>query len=145
MKAVFLDSSFFKAVIDTHDNFYSQARKTWQLCIDNTYALYTTNYILDETYTLVRVKCDLKKALELRDALFGKKIDLAVIRVTVDDDAAAWEWFEKDWSKLSYTDCVSFAVMKRLGITSAATFDAHFARAGFQVLPAPRKDTLRVD
>ena len=53
----------------------------------------------------------------------------------VDDDAGAWEWFEMDWSKLSFTDCVSFAVMKRLGLTDVATFDEHFTRAKFIVHP----------
>ena len=98
MKTVFLDSSFFKAVIDPKDDFYSPARKIWQTFLDNKYPLVTTNYILDETYTLIRSKCDLKKSLELRDVLGTRKIDLSVIRVTIDDDAAAWEWFEKDWS-----------------------------------------------
>ena len=34
---------------------------------------------------------------------------------------------------LSFTDCVSFAVMKRLGIGRAAAFDRHFSRAGFKM------------
>ena len=135
MKPIFLDSSFFKAVIDTNDDFYSRARKNWQVLIDTHRPLITTNYILDETFTLVRVKCDVKKALELRNVLFRHEVNLQIERVTVDDDAAAWEWFEKDWSKLSYTDCVSFAVMKRIGLTDVATFDDHFIRAGFSVYP----------
>lgn len=135
MKPIFLDSSFFKAVIDTDDDFYSKARTQWQSLINTNRSLITTNYILDETFTLVRVKCNLRRALELRDVLFKKKINLTIIRVTLDDDASAWEWFEKDWSKLSFTDCVSFAVMKRLGLTDAATFDEHFKRAGFTVYP----------
>jgi len=135
MKPIFLDSSFFKAVIDTDDDFYSKARTQWQSLINTNRSLITTNYILDETFTLVRVKCNLRRALELRDVLFKKKINLTIIRVTLDDDASAWEWFEKDWSKLSFTDCVSFAVMKRLGLTDVATFDAHFKRAGFIIYP----------
>jgi len=54
-------------------------------------------------------------------------------RVTAADEAKAWDWFGLDWSDLSFTDCVSFAVMKRLGIGRAAAFDRHFARAGFKM------------
>lgn len=131
MNLLFLDSSFFKAFIDPRDTFYPQARALWKSLIEKDAPLITTNYILDETFTLIRVKCNRERALELRDVLFHHDINLRIERVTVDDDAAAWEWFEKDWRKLSFTDCVSFAVMKRLGLIDAATFDDHFARAGF--------------
>ena len=37
MKTVFLDSSFFKAVIDPKDDFYSPQEKFWQTFLDNKY------------------------------------------------------------------------------------------------------------
>ncbi|MFA7234316.1 MAG: hypothetical protein WC076_09405 [Terrimicrobiaceae bacterium] len=35
----------------------------------------------------------------------------------------------------SFTDCTSFAVMRRLGLVEAATSDSHFQAAGFRPLP----------
>lgn len=35
----------------------------------------------------------------------------------------------------SFTDCLSFLVMERLGIQQVLTFDKHFIQAGFKVLP----------
>lgn len=48
------------------------------------------------------------------------------------DEARAWNWFLKDWSDFSFTDCVSFALMERLGFKRVATFDRHFSKAGFK-------------
>ncbi len=52
-----------------------------------------------------------------------------------EDVEAAWAVFtafnDKQWS---FTDCVSYAVMKRLGITSAIAFDEHFKQFGFAVV-----------
>jgi predicted nucleic acid-binding protein len=51
--------------------------------------------------------------------------------VTKEDVLAAWEVFrrfrDKDWS---FTDCVSYAVMQRLQITTAFSFDHHFTQFG---------------
>ena len=38
---------------------------------------------------------------------------------------------EKEWS---FTDCVSFEVMRDSAITKALTTDAHFSQAGFEAL-----------
>lgn len=38
---------------------------------------------------------------------------------------------DKPWS---LTDCLSFTVMKREGLTEALTADQHFTRAGFRAL-----------
>lgn len=134
MNKIFLDSSIFKAIIDSHDDFHTQATSLWKEFILSNIPLITTNYILDETFTLIRIKCNLKRAIELRNFLSRPKVNIYIERVTIDDDASAWDWFIKDWSKLSFTDCVSFAVMKRLGIKYAATFDDHFSKAGFEIV-----------
>lgn len=133
-QTVFIDTSFFKALLDPKDDFHIQADKIWQLLLEKNIALITSNYIIDETLTLVRFRCGLPVAVKLRNLLHEYSEYLEISRVTLDDDVGAWSWFEKDWSKLSFTDCVSFAVMKRLGLTDVATFDEHFSRAGFTII-----------
>lgn len=39
--------------------------------------------------------------------------------------------------RLSLTDCASFALMERLGIAAAFTFDSDFRDCGYAMLPAP--------
>lgn len=140
MSVVFLDSSYFKALIDEKDEFHFQAEDILTLLANTQSQLMTTNYIIDETATLLRVRCGLEVALKFRRLLATSTPTIKLTRVIVADDAAAWKWFIKDWSNLSFTDCVSFAVMKRLGLTHVATFDQHFQRAGFTIIkPDPKK------
>lgn len=132
---IFLDSSLFKAVRDEQDEFYQLAKPLWDMLLENKTTLVTNNFILDETYTLLRAKCGKKKALELRRVLLAVGDQLQIERVTVEDEAEAWTWFEKDWRGLSFTDCVCFAMMKRLGIQQVATFNERFREAGFVCFP----------
>lgn len=134
MNQVFVDSSFLFAYFVESDTFHTESQNIFQAMAKQQLELVVSNFILDETYTLLRIKSNLPTALALRQALENSKILLTIIRVTVDDEADAWEWFTKPWSKLSYTDCVSFALMKRLGLTQVATFDVHFAKAGFKII-----------
>lgn len=131
---IFLDSSFFKALLDEKDEFFPRAVRVFSFCHKQQAKLVTTNYIVDETLTLLRVRCGLPIALKLRELLTKGAQKILLIRVSIEDEAEAWDWFEKPWSKLSFTDCVSFAVMKRLGLTDVATFDQHFSKAGFKIL-----------
>ncbi len=131
---VFVDTSWWKALIDQFDDFHLQSVEQWERIKQQKMILLTTNFVLDESYTLLRVRRELGTALDLRQTLFDIGDQLAMERVSIIDEGNAWDWFEEDWSKLSYTDCTSFAVMKRLGLTQAASFDQHFVRAGFALL-----------
>ena len=129
---IFIDTGFFKALVDGQDDFHEQAKKIWQKLEEET-DLITSNYVIDETLTVIRIKCGLKKALKFRDLLVENGQILKIVRVMAEDEAKAWQWFVKNWSKLSFTDCVSFAIMRRLGLKRAAAFDKHFQQAGFKV------------
>lgn len=131
---VFVDTSAWKALVDVDDDFHDQAKSIFLKMKTKSTTLVTSNFILDETFTLIRQRCGLIIALKLRDLFAASKSELIIDRITISDEAGAWKWFEKDWSKLSYTDCVTFAQMGRLGIRKVFTFDQHFTRAGFDVI-----------
>lgn len=132
-KDVFLDSSFFKALVDVHDDFNPPASDLWSRFRESGIKLITSNFILDETLTLIRKRCGLVVALEFRDRLSQGFKKMRIARIGLIDETEAWSWFEKDWSDPSFTDCTSFALMRRLGLERVATFDKHFARAGFKI------------
>lgn len=131
---VFVDTSFFKGLIDAHDDFHQKAKERWLKLKEKNTALITSNYVLDESFTLIRIRCGIKIVDQFRDDIVKSSHVIKVMRVTVTDEANAWKWFLNDWSKLSFTDCVSFALMKRLDIARVATFDEHFNRAGFTII-----------
>lgn len=134
MIEVFVDTSWFKAIADDKDEFHLRGKKVEAALEVEKALLVTTNYILDEAFTLIRVRRSLERAMEFRQTLFEMSGILKIVRVTSVDEVEAWGWFVKNWSKLSFTDCTCFAVMKRLGIKRVATFDKHFKRAGFEVI-----------
>lgn len=129
---IFLDTSFLKGLFDPRDDFHLQARLIWERLEKAKPLIITSNYIIDETFTLLRKRCGMDIVRQVRkDLVITKRV--RIIRATVVDEAEAWQWLQKNWSDLSFTDCVSFAQMKRLGITRVTTFDGHFSRAGFQI------------
>ena len=131
---VFIDTSAFKAIIDKNDDFHNQAVKIWDLLCAQEAVLVTTNYILDEAFTLIRVRCGIRVVEKFREILANSTPALKIIRITVEDESKAWEWFNKDWKKLSFTDCTSFSAMSRLKIDKVVSFDKHFQRAGWKLV-----------
>ena len=59
-----------------------------------------------------------------------------IIRITVVDEQAAWDLFlDRQDKEYSFTDCTSFALMRRLRLGRAIAVDEDFAREGFDVAP----------
>jgi len=59
-----------------------------------------------------------------------------LVRVTVDDDLSAWTLFcNRDDHRFSFTDCTSFVVMRRIGLSTALALNDDFRAEGFQVVP----------
>ncbi|MBU1070778.1 PIN domain-containing protein [Patescibacteria group bacterium] len=134
MSKIFIDTSGFKALVDEKDDFHGKAVKLWGKLLRLDDGFVVSNYILDESLTLVRMRRGLDKVLKLRDFIAESSQVIKIYRVSIEDERGAWKWFEKDWSKLSFTDCVSFALMERLGIKRVFGFDKHFERAGFELV-----------
>jgi uncharacterized protein len=88
--------------------------------------LVTSDYVLDETLTLLKARGHVDRAYRLGPRLLeGRATQLEY--VVPADVQQAWVVFstyrDKQWS---FTDCTSFALMKRLGITAAIALDEHF-------------------
>jgi predicted nucleic acid-binding protein len=95
----------------------------------------TTDYVLDETLTLLRSRRDLETACSFIGKIRKSK-SVRIIWVDEKSFEKALDLFGKsDGKSWSLTDCTSFALMRELLMQSAFTFDGHFREAGFQPLP----------
>ena len=62
---------------------------------------------------------------------------LTILRPEARDENEALRWLEKLGNQaVSFTDCVSFALMKRHRLPRAFGFDRHFIAAGFSLWPS---------
>lgn len=57
---------------------------------------------------------------------------MTILRPTTDEETTALRVFDEiSDQRVSFTDCISFALMKQHGLQRAFTFDRHFASADF--------------
>ena len=136
MKPLFLDASFIVALNATDDQWHARAANYWPEVVSQQRQLLTTTFVLDEVATLLN-----SQGYHRRAVLVGTQLmeDPAGGMVHVDPDllSRGWAYFCRRADKrYSLTDCISFVVMRELGIQQALTFDHHFAQAGFEALPA---------
>ena len=101
--------------------------------------LVTSNFVFDETVTLCLYRLGHAAAGRVGQVLRdGSQVDL--VRVAPEDETSAWQLFrERRDKQYSFTDCTSFALMRRLDLKTAAALDDDFAGEGFEQLPLPAR------
>jgi uncharacterized protein len=120
--SLFVDSSIWYAAADDHDRSHARAAEILRLGE----RLLTTDHVLVETCLLLRHRINRSAAERFWE---GLRAGVASIEpVGSADLEAAWSisgaFPDQDFSLI---DCTSFAVMQRLGIERAASFDSDFA------------------
>jgi uncharacterized protein len=130
-----VDASAYFALLDTDDANHAQARTISHRLIAERWRLFTTSFVLAETHALLLNRLSQEIATRfLRDI---EQSPTTLVWVTPADvqraKAIIYQYDDKDFS---LTDATSFAVMERIRVPSAFTFDRHFAQYGFTVLTA---------
>ncbi|MGC1272736.1 MAG: hypothetical protein WBC44_03445 [Planctomycetaceae bacterium] len=129
MTPVFLDTIGMIAVWDAADQWHAAAEAAFLRIRQLRRPLMTTTFVLAECgnasarHTYHQDVCDLRDQLEHAGDL---------IIPTDEDWDAAWFAYERgEAAQAGIVDHLSFAVMRRLGLTEAFTNDRHFQAAGF--------------
>lgn len=133
VEAILVDTSAWFALLNKRDASHETLSRFFEK--EKHYRYITTNYIIDETITLVRTKLGHNVALEAA-RLFQRGELARVIQVTEEIQGRAFQLFEKYSDKgFSFTDCTSFAVMELFAIQKALSLDRDFRQAGFIAMP----------
>lgn len=126
-----VDSAGFFALWDATDAHHPAAVRLQSTLLRKRRRFVTTEYIVDETVTLLLVRHSHAAASDFLDTVErSEAIRLEWIGPERFHAAAALfrQHADKDWS---FTDCVSFTTMRELRISEAFTTDHHFKQAGF--------------
>ena len=134
-KTLFVDTGAWLALADKSDGHHKRAVEIYPELLKDSHHLTTTNLVVAETYVLIRRLMGHQPAMT-----FLQNISASPRVVKINSDRTLEETAESILSQykdqnFSYTDAVSFAVMKDYEIKQAFTFDQHFFTAGFIVVP----------
>ncbi len=132
--SLFIDTSALYALLDGDEFRHADVVAAWQTVTDDGRILFTSNYVLVETFALVQRRLGLEAVHGLADVFVP-----LLQPVWVDEElhaAAVASLFTAAERRLSLVDCASFELMRRLGLADVLALDADFARQGFNLLPA---------
>ena len=131
--SVYVDTSAFFAVLDADDANHNAARHLWEDLLKQEVVLVCSNYVLVETLALVQRRLGMPAVRAFQEdvmpVLKVRWVDELLHQVGIASVLAAAR------RGLSLVDCVSFELMRRLGIKTVFVFDHHFEEQGFECLP----------
>ena len=131
---ILVDTAGFLALWDATDEYHGAAVRLQANLVRHRRRFLTTDYIVDETTTLLMVRHSRAAAVDFLNSVIESE---ALILEWIGSEYfyAAVSLFrrheDKQWS---FTDCTSFAVMQQRKIQDSFTTDQHFRQAGFVAL-----------
>lgn len=135
MKFLFVDTAGWMACADAADPAHEAARAGRDQWLEREGHLLTSDYVIDETLTLLRVRLGQDAAENWWHTMAASsRVRKEAIHVERAERARGifFRYRDKDFS---FTDCTSFALMRELRLRQALTTDRHFQQAGFQLIP----------
>ncbi len=134
MEKIFVDSSAFAALFLENDKDHKNALALFQKLKNSKTPLYTSDYIIDETLTLLLHRSGHKQSMAAGEAILSSDV-IKIVSVYPDYFKPAWVLYKKyDDKKFSFTDVTSFTIIKDLNIKKAFSFDSDFKKAGIQLI-----------
>jgi uncharacterized protein len=130
---IFIDTGAFIARYIVRDQHHREAAGLWKRIEETRPACVTSSWIVNETLTYLGRHVNHNFAVQKGKILYGSHW-LGILRPAEEEEKEGLGYFEKFADQeMSFTDCVSFALMRRREIRQAFSFDRHFATAGFEL------------
>lgn len=128
--SVLIDTGIFIAFHNIKDENHQRATELIREIIDGKHGIaFTTDYIFDEAITTALMRTGNHNiAIKLGENILGVKVKfVSMIQIDNTSFSSGWELFNKYINKkLSFTDCVSIAVIKNYGLDKIVSFDSDF-------------------
>ncbi len=132
MTPVFLDTVGLLAVWDTADQGLPAAAPVFLQLVASGRPLVTTPLVLYECGNAAARRSYRTAVDDLRVLLTAKG---GLLEPTADDLDTAWtDYRAGHTTSAGIVDCISFAVLRRLGLAEVFTNDRHYQAAGFTIL-----------
>ncbi|MBE9002055.1 type II toxin-antitoxin system VapC family toxin [Nostoc sp. LEGE 12447] len=137
----FIDTWGWLTLHDKSERYYQEATQAYQRAIAQNGQIYTTDYVLDETFTFFFRRLPAPIADQSMKALLSAFLadNFYLIRITEERFAQTQVLRSKFLDKplISFTDLTSMVVMQECNITTILTEDAHFTHVGmgFELVP----------
>ena len=129
----FVDTSAFYAILDRDDANHQKAKRVWSELLQDENILVTSNYVLVETFALLQSRLGLSAIRAFQeDVLPLINVEYVTPGIHRSGIAALMLASKRN---LSFVDCVSFEIIRTLGIRNAFAFDTHFEQQGFLEAP----------
>ena len=136
MREVFVDTNGWVGLKHRGDSFWQAATDLNAALLSGGARYVTSNFVLDESYTLLLLRVGHRVAVELGEEIRASRL-VTVVHVSEELEDEAWSLFKRYSDKeFSFTDCTSFVIMEEKGMKEALTADHHFRQAGFRSLLA---------
>ena len=131
MNPVFADTYYFPALLHKGDAAHAQAVA---LAEKITQPILTTTWVLTEVGDALSAPGLRPRFVELVETLRADPACTIVPPSAALFDAGVALYSERPDKSWTLTDCISFVVMQKYGLTEALTGDRHFEQAGFAAL-----------
>jgi len=130
-EAIFVDASAWIALADRDDSNHKKAANIYPSFLTANNRLITSNLIITETYIILLKELGHEAAFAFLERVkTSPRITRVYSSEDIESEAQVMLGKYRD-HKFSYTDAVSFSIMKRQKIKKAFSFDKHFLSAGF--------------
>ncbi len=132
---VFVDTGSWLALQVMDDKHHRAAAATFPLLLEACKSLVTSNHVVGETYTFLRMAGGYAAARRFLDGLVRTaKLERHFITEALEREAyhILHRYAEHPFS---FVDAMSFALLRQQKIRYAFAFDVHFATAGFIRIP----------
>jgi uncharacterized protein len=134
-ECIFVDTGAWAALADEDDGHHKDAASIFPSLLRTSKGLITSNLVIAESYILILKNLGHKAAVDFLNNINGSPRILKIYsssEIEMEAEKILKKYADQDFS---YTDAVSFAIMKSHKIRKGFSFDKHFQTMGYVRLP----------